>query len=206
MAEVGDAAAIPTTRINAGNQWYAGEMRYDLWGGSNNTEDWYDPNAKGHKTIYDPCPEGYRVPDAKVFKEVGDKALIWETPNGNKNQITDTTNPECFINPDSPFYNAASSKGYSTLAYPLSGGTYDYWPFLGYLADKGSSYTGTGAKSAGSLALLAWANSAPGEAMKINSPRGVALEYAYFSSSRAFNTRHQAFICYAAAVRCQKED
>lgn len=206
VAEVGDAAAIPTTRINAGNQWYEGEMRYDLWGGYNNTEDWYDPNAKGHKTIYDPCPEGYRVPDAKVFKEVGDNALIWETPNGNKNQITDTSNSECFLNPDSPFYNAAASKGYSTLAYPLSGGTYDYWPFLGYLADKGSSYTGTGAKAAGSLALLAWANSAPGEAMKSNSPRGVALEYAYFSGSRAMNTRHQAFICYAAAVRCQKED
>lgn len=204
FAEVGDASFHPTTKVNAYDKWYAGDVRYDLWGGYNDTDDWYDPQEVGHKTIYDPCPEGYRVPDARVFKEVGDKSEIWESPNGNAYQITDPDNPECYVNPESPFYKV--SGGHSVLAYPISGSTYDYWPFLGYVANHGDSFAGTGAKSNGNLALLTWGNTAPGQAIQEKTARGVALEYAYFSGSRTFNTRHQAFQCYGAPVRCQKEE
>lgn len=204
--DIADAFANPTTKVNTNSwPWYPGDIRYDLWGGYNNTEDWYDPNEKGHKTICDPCPEGYRVPDARVFKEVGDKAEIWESTNGHAMQVTDPASPEYYLNPASPFYTATSG-GHSVLAYPISADTYDYWPFFGYLAGTGNSYTGTGAKANGNLAILTWANTAPGQSIKDNSGRAVALEYAYFSSSRNFNSRHQAFQTYACPVRCQKEE
>lgn len=197
--EIGEAVANPTTRINTNSiPWYGGKPRFDLWGGYNNSEDWYDPQEKGHKTIYDPCPAGYRIPDARVFYEVEKKAEIWESPNGNSAQ--DAT----YLNPNSPFYK---DGGHSVLAYPISAGNYDYWPFFGYLAGKGNnSYTGNGAKANGNLALLTWGNTAPAQAIKDNSARGVAMEYAYFSGSRQFGERHQAFQTYAAPVRCQKEE
>ncbi len=200
-----EAMANPTTKVNTNSwPWYPGDIRYDLWGGYNDTDDWYDPNEKGHKTIYDPCPEGYRIPDARVFKEVGDNAEIWECPNGHVAQVTDPSSPDYHINSDSPFYK---NNGQSVLAYPISANTYDFWPFFGYLAGQAnSSYHGSGAKALGNLALLTWANTAPGQAIKDNAARGVALEYAYFSGSRQFNDRHQAFQTYAAPVRCQKDE
>ena len=200
-----EAIANPTTKVNTNSwPWYPGPMRYDLWGGYNNTENWYDPDEKGHKTIYDPCPEGYRIPDARVFKEVGDKAEIWECPNGQATQVIDPKAQGYYINPNSPFYK---DKGQSVLAYPISAGNYDFWPFFGYLAGVANkSYGGSGSKALGNLALLTWANTAPGQAIKDNAARGVALEYAYFSSSRQFNERHQAYQTYACPVRCQKED
>ena len=203
--DIGEAFANPTTRVNTNSwPWYPGDIRYDLWGGYNNTDDWYDPNEKGHKSIYDPCPEGYRIPDARVFKEVGDNAEIWECPNGHTSQVTDSSSPDCHINPDSPFYK---DNGQSVLAYPISASTYDFWPFFGYLSGQGNnSYGGSGAKALGNQALLTWANTAPGQAIKDKAARGVALEYAYFSSSRQFNDRHQAFQTYAAPVRCQKDE
>lgn len=39
------------------------DANQDLWGGS-------DKNSDGAKTIYDPCPKGWRVPDAKTFLNV----------------------------------------------------------------------------------------------------------------------------------------
>ena len=205
FADFEEAMANPTTRINTNSHpWYGGKPRFDLWGGYNNTEDWYDPNEKGHKTVSDPCPAGYRVPDARVFKEVGDNSEIWEIPNNQTAQVTDPNKPDCYINTESPFY---MGNLHSVLAYPISAGKYDYWPFLGYLAGiPNASYGGSGAKANGKLALLTWANTAPGQAIKDNSARGVALEYAYFSGSRQFNERHQAFQTYAAPIRCQKED
>ena len=199
-----EAISHPTTKVNTNSwPWYPGDIRYDLWGGYNNTENWYDPNEKGHKTIYDPCPAGYRIPDARVFKEVGDNAEIWECPNNNPSQVTNKEDENYHINPNSPFYG----KNQSVLAYPISADSYDYWPFFGYLAGvANSSYGGMGAKALGNLALLTWANTAPGAAIKENSARGVALEYAYFNSSHQFNERHQAFQTYACPVRCQKED
>ena len=200
-----EAMANPTTKVNTNSwPWYPGPIRFDLWGGYNNTGDWYDPNEKGHKTIYDPCPEGYRIPDARVFKEVGDNAEIWECPNGHITQVTEPDQEGYYINAASPFYK---DKGQSVLAYEISTGNYDYWPFLGYLAGiPNKSYGGSGSKALGNQALLTWANTAPGAAIKDNAARAVALEYAYFSGSRQFNERHQAFQTYACPVRCQKED
>ena len=200
VADVGDAASIPTTKIVSGDRWYEGDIHWELWGGYNNTDDWYDPEESGAKTIYDPCPEGYRVPDARVFKEVGDNTEIWEMPNGHALQVTDASAPNCYLNPESPFY-----AKYSTLAYKLQDGTYDYWPFLGYLSNGTRQYAERSSNN-NNNALETWANSYLNSAVSAGNARGVTLEYGYWSKERLFNSRHDAMMTYAYPVRCQKDD
>ena len=166
-----------------------GERRTDLWGGVNNTSNWYDANATGHKTIYDPCPEGYRVPDARVFKEVEDKAERWEISNGSEYQTTDV------IKSDSPF-----ASTYSTLAYPLGDGKYDYWPYAGAKWGSNNNW-GNRTASPNKHAAIYWANSVDPTATNL----GVMMEYCYFSSAVNVNSRQTASRAQAFAVRCQKE-
>ena len=169
--------------------WQMGERRTDLWGGVNNTSNWYDANATGHKTIYDPCPEGYRVPDARVFKEVEDKAERWEISNGSEYQTTDV------IKSDSPF-----ASTYSTLAYPLGDGKYDYWPYAGA---KWGNNTNFGNRTAynNNIGAIYWSNNVSPAATNL----GVMMEYCYFSSAVNVNSRQTANRAQAFAVRCQKE-
>ena len=56
------ATRNPQTRLLAAKEWYTGTGGNDLlWGGT----------AEGSvKTVYDPCPEGYRVPEARHFAEM----------------------------------------------------------------------------------------------------------------------------------------
>lgn len=205
--EIGDAAAIPTTRIStAGDPWYKGPVRDDLWGGVNNTDDWYDANAKGRKTIYDPCPEGYRVPDAYVFKVLNDNAEIWEFNSSLSSklpmQVTDSSSPEYRIKADSPWAAALSfenNRNHSVFAYPIGAGQYDYWPYLGYIGNSGSTYTSGRSSSTHYHALNAWSNS-----MAKTYGRAVCLEYAYFS--KAIERRTDMRMTNGYPVRCQKED
>lgn len=209
IADLGDHSYTPTMRIAGYEQWYQGELRYDLWGGSNNTEDWYDPNAKGRKTVYDPCPEGYRVPDAKVFAEIKSKGEFWEFKNGHKMQVTDPASPDCHIKTDSPWATPVpyeSNKNHSVLAYPLGGGNYDYWPFLGYIGNGAANgkYTDGRAASTHCHALYAWSNASTFSAMSKNLGRAACLEYCYFSAK--IEQRSDMNMSYGFPVRCQKED
>lgn len=169
--------------------WQMKEHRTDLWGGVNNTSNWYDPAGVGHKTIYDPCPAGYRVPDARVLKEVEDKAERWEISNGSKYQTSNV------IKADSPF-----ASTFSTLAYPLGDGKYDYWPYAGAkwgnnnnFGNRTSSNTNTGA--------IYWSNNVSPDATHL----GIMMEYCYFSSALNANIRQTANRAQAFTIRCQKE-
>ena len=209
VPDIASSVKIPTTRIAGYDQWYEGPLRWDLWGGSNNTSDWYDPNAKGHKTVYDPCPEGYRIPDAKVFKEVLDKAEIWEVKNGHKMQVTDPTAEGYKIKADSPWATPIpyeSNRNHSVFAYPLGSGQYDYWPFLGYLGNGAANgkYTDGRSSSTHFHAMYAWANAPTGSALAKGLARAACFEYCYFSSK--IETRTDMNISYCFPVRCQKED
>lgn len=199
---VGECTKNPTLRIGANDKWYAGDVRWDLWGGFNNTTDWYDPACGGAKTVYDPCPEGYRIPDGKVFKEVGDNTEIWEVAGAHNTQVTDPDSPNYHIKPDSPF----TAKKFSVLAYEVAPGEYDYWPFLGYIANKGNNYTDGRASSITNRYMYAWGNSSTYASMSTNNYRGLSFEYSYWSSGPSFNTRHDMFMCYGFPVRCQKDD
>ena len=175
--------------------WQAAEHRPDLWGGVNNTTDWYDPNGIGHKTIYDPCPAGYRVCDARVFNEVKKSALRWEFDNGMEHQSDELVDQN-----QSPF----TGDNTSVLAYPLgndsNGNTmYDYWPYSG--AHWGSNdQWGNRTGSNNRHGAIYWANSVN----PTTTSRGVIMQYCYFSATfdmaAVDAVRSQAF-----AIRCQKD-
>ena len=58
------ATRNPQTRLLAAKEWYVGAGGNDLlWGGATEGEG-------SVKTVYDPCPAGYRVPDARHFAEM----------------------------------------------------------------------------------------------------------------------------------------
>ena len=175
----------PDTR----GDWQATSHRTDLWGGENNTTDWYDPSGVGHKTIYDPCPAGYRVPDAKVLQEVGAKAERWEISNGLALQDKEA------INSNSPF-----ASTFSTLAYPLGEGKYDYWPYAGAKWGSNNNW-GNRTASPNKHAAIYWANSVDPTATNV----GVMLEYCYFSAEVQMNNRHTSSRAHGFAIRCQKE-
>lgn len=173
-----------------GGDWQYKEHRTDLWGGVNNTSDWYDPSGVGHKTIYDPCPKGYRVPDARVFVEVSKNAEIWECDLGREDQ------PEANINPDSPFIG----KTTAVLAYPLGGGKYDYWPYVGARFGDKENW-GNRTSSNNRHGCIYWANSVD----PVGLSQGVMMEYCYFSTAYNQNTRHYANRGQSFPIRCQKD-
>ena len=55
----------PDTKIQSANDWHFGVRNNYLWGNPNVpavSSDLYTMPQKGVRTVYDPCPEGYRVP------------------------------------------------------------------------------------------------------------------------------------------------
>lgn len=90
--------------LSTSNSWML-NMPTNLWG------------SDGTKTIYDPCPAGYRVCDESVLKDVMMNGERWERYNTVK---------QFHVNADSN-YDHATYYGGSCVAYPLGGGKYDYW-------------------------------------------------------------------------------
>ena len=194
------AYASGAMSVDTHGDWHAEGMRTDLWGGYNhNGQEWYDPDEVGHKTIFDPCPKGYRIPDARVLKYVGDHAEIWESDNNHAYQITDPAAADCYIKKDSPFYKA--SGGYSVLAIKDIQGVYDYWYFAGY-SGCGNDFNKRSSNTKNN-ALETWSN-AFNNADNPSFGRAAVLEYGYWSTQRLFNERHAAQRAYRYPVRCQK--
>lgn len=205
--DVADAASSPCARVMVGSDsWYEGETRFDLWGGSNNTDaDWYDPQAVGHKTVYDPCPEGYRVPDAKVFKKIKETAQPWEVSNGLAHQIKEN------IKTDTPFTGGevhGYRKAHSALAVQLPGGAYDYFPYCGYMnSSAGKAYNErTMQNNNWSVIMCTWSNSATASDIAGKKPFAVMLEYGYWGSTAHMGSDNDMGMCMAFPVRCQKID
>lgn len=161
--------------------WKVDEHSGDLWGGNNET-------GIGHKTIYDPCPKGYRVPDPAILDFVYKNAERWETEASQHTAFQEGS----AIKADSPF-----TGNFSTLAINVSGTTYDYWPYGG--AKWGDKTWGNRTSTAKWSGALYWSN-----AVVDNSNQAQALQVVY--SSKAFSSafkganRSQGFL-----VRCQKD-
>lgn len=67
--------------------WYAGtEDLKDLWGNPN-TSDESNASASGVKSIYDPCPHGYRVVSSAIIAELENGRTIEETKTGYYNLV-----------------------------------------------------------------------------------------------------------------------
>ena len=119
-----------------------------------------------------------------------------------KNQVTDPEKDGYYINTDSPF------TANSVLAYKLPDNTYDYWSFSGFMGNGGNASDTYNSRTRGnnnkSMCLETWANSSPANSISRGASRGVTLEYGYWSERRIFNQRHDALMCYAYTIRCQK--
>lgn len=119
--------------------WYYGDGTNDktndlndLWGNPSTAN---NPSGSGVKSIYDPCPAGYRVASTAILKEVED-GISATISNGS---VTSTGTTEV---------NATGSYFY--LAYKDS-----YWGFAGGIW---SNYTGVSAKNNAKSIAAYWAN------------------------------------------------
>lgn len=65
--ELMDIAKYPMRYIGSGAENWLKDGGNDLWGNPALTSKDAPTNDTGHKTIYDPCPPGYRVPHAYVW-------------------------------------------------------------------------------------------------------------------------------------------
>lgn len=73
-------AGVPNNRAD----WYLGawtgarsDRKDDLWGNPNESSSMNNP-SDGHKSIYDPCPKGYRVVSPNVLVEVENNGVFEE--------------------------------------------------------------------------------------------------------------------------------
>lgn len=180
--------------VNSLGDWQTEEHPTDLWGGSVvSAEGGYDESVTGHKTVFDPCPEGYRVPDPKVFAEVRRSGVRWEYPNGSSGQDAQLKENPHLFNEDSPFY----SKSQAVIAYPLGNGEYDYWPYAGVHYGNNANW-GNRTPSNENYGAVYWSN-----CLSTNTNSGVAMEYCY--SSTVYNSRYAGVRAQGFTVRCQKD-
>ena len=136
--------------------WYVGELR-DLWG-SNSTKDYYDKTNDAGKTVYDPCPAGYRVASGDVIE------YAIKYGKRNENNHTDITPTDQVL-----FPNIAS-----VIEIPLDGGASDYWIYLGAHWGSNASW-GNRTGSNNNAGALYWSNSPVDNAAYL-------LQHCYFSA------------------------
>lgn len=171
----------PNNNIMKGD-WKCDEHADDLWGGDTET-------GVGHKTIYDPCPKGYRVPDPAILEFVHKNGERWEIDASAKHpDLQDAS----VINAESPF-----DGKFSVLAVSTGGQTTDYWPYGGGKWGNGSF--GSRTLTANLSGAIYWSN-----APKESSEQALALQVNY--SSKAFGSKFDgANKSHGFAVRCQKD-
>ncbi|MGM9764982.1 MAG: hypothetical protein ACI3ZO_01365 [Candidatus Cryptobacteroides sp.] len=121
---IGYAVSHPDTRILDAKSWYFGGTPAGLWGNSKGTYE----GGKGVKTIYDPCPEGYRVADPMCY------SMGWQFDKDY-----------CNANYG---YNFIVDGGSVTSAYPTNGflsangNAVEYLEYRGYLWTNAFGDTG----------------------------------------------------------------
>lgn len=142
--------------FNSKGNWYVGEMR-DLWG-CNQTDGNFDTAHDMGKTVYDPCPAGYRV----ISGDVIDYAIKY----GKRNETNHTD-----VTPAEEVLFAAA--GVSVVVIPLSGGNNDYWIYQGAHWGSNASW-GNRTTSSTNAGALYWSNSPVGN-------QAYVLQHCYFS-------------------------
>lgn len=193
------AIANPNVRLsmtskgtdNHDNYWYDDNPRRDLWGATNpkTTE---NPEIKGHKTIYDPCPEGYQVPDYKALSLVDENKKLAEKEFATSDlryfiQHNGTTHLEL----PCPFSDM------SALAIMKEDGkTYDYWLYHGLLWGN-TVNMGNGSTDALVTSYSYWSNQCT------SSYSGVMLQGWYNGAGTSWFFDTTGRMADAYSVRCQ---
>lgn len=164
---VASAISHPTTYYvnESGKSWSASNPDYRLWG--------FD----GVKTVYDPCPEGYKVPTKAALEFIA-----------NNMTLDDGGSPD----------GVATNLAVKNIAVKLPSGDTDYWPYIGCLwgLPSGTYSSKTKAQDSG---MFYWAN-------QISSGNGFSL-YGFFNGKGVWvpgpTSSQNAKLGFA--VRCMKE-
>ena len=194
-----EAMKNPTTVYVANSQgnnyynWHYSETSTEsLWGGgktSSNSSYDSTPTSTASKTIYDPCPEGYRVPDEDFFYLLTEKGdtLHCESAYDTYSYLTKTSE-------SSPLSNQ------SVYRYCYGGSNYDYWPYTGLITNGNSSSDSYTTNRYGNLygAIAYWdcnyySVQYAGCLLRYNASSTVGKNYIYYKTR-------------GMAVRCQLED
>lgn len=169
---------------NTGSDWFLGAWtgkvsdRKDFWGNPNGGDSWANP-SDGNKSVYDPCPKGYRVVSPKVLKMIADNAELMEVKNAQD----------------------AVTRRY--FRYKYDGTNYAFWPFAGA---RWGSNAGTDRTANNNFeGAYYWSNSGGGmlDAVTDNHNRGVC--YVYRASKTPAEISYQNGRSHAFSIRCMKD-
>ena len=122
------ATAHPTTFITSN---YSNEDWY--YTGSSSTDNTRWATSESNKSIYDPCPSGWRVPD-------GDSNGIWSNALGSSSYFDYTYNS---TNEGMNFSRKFGAD--QTIWYPASGSRNHYYGSLYYVGDDGDYWSASAA-------------------------------------------------------------
>lgn len=158
---------------NTHSDWYLGawtgartDRKDGFWGNPNETSTYLNP-SDGHKSIYDPCPKGYRVVSPQVLEEIEKKAVF------------------------------VKQKSIAVLKYCYNGTDYDYWPLAGckWGSNGGNSGDNTGLKTnANGTAACYWSNSPASSYANDKDHGATCLYYKAVSGTWTYSTgRASAF-------------
>ena len=158
---------------NTHSDWYLGawtgartDRKDGFWGNPNETSTYLNP-SDGHKSIYDPCPKGYRVVSPQVLEEIEKKAVF------------------------------VKQKSIAVLKYCYNGTDYDYWPLAGckWGSNGGNSGDNTGLKTnANGTAACYWSNSPASSYANDKDHGATCLYYKAVSATWTYSTgRASAF-------------
>lgn len=169
---------------NSNGDWYLGawtgarsDRKDDLWGNPNESGSYLN-TSDGHKSIYDPCPKGYRVVSPAVLNEV------------EKNAELETRSKT------------------AVLKYCYDGTNYAYWPLAGSWwgtngyksgTSTGGNQDNTGLKTTG--AACYWSNS-PSSGYGDSNDQGATCLY-YKVKDKSYT--HSVGRAYAHSIRCMKD-
>ena len=121
---------------NTKSDWYLGawtgartDRKDDFWGNPNESSTYLNP-SDGHKSIYDPCPKGYRVVSPRVLDEIEQKGEF------------------------------VKQSATAVFKYCYDGTNYAYWPLAGckWGSNGGNNGNNTGLDASKGAACY-WSNS-----------------------------------------------
>ena len=135
--------------VDSNTDWLRGETRYDLWG---NTDKTTSSNG-GNKSIFDPCPKGWKVASASVLYEVYEGAVYNEENkqfyyNGNAWPVTYFRN--------GADYKIGSAKGFYWADNAMNPGQALHFEFTvnSENTSSGMSFNGTWRSHAGAVRCM----------------------------------------------------
>lgn len=170
---------------NTATDWWLGawtgkrsDRKDDLWGNPNTAGT--NPNSSdGYKSIYDPCPKGYRVVSPKVLKEVQTAGVVveWRNPSG------------------------AIAQRF--LKYTYDGVNYAIWPYGGCrfgngAQDRHGSNTLTG--------FYYWSNSPTSNYENESNHRASSVTVELNSDGTLKGQSEETARAHALSVRCMRDD